>query len=63
MSSRIHGSFAPLPSPPFPRANTTGALGPIVVSTAIVVGGVVLFARRSREGAAPGVVPAPGASS
>ena len=45
------------------RVFGTGALGPIVVSTAIVAGGVVLFARRSREGAAPGVVPAPGASS
>ncbi len=29
---------------------------------AIVVGSAVLFARRSREGAAPGVVPAPGGS-
>ena len=45
------------------RAFGTGALGPIVVSTAIVAGGAVLFARRSREGAAPGVVPAPEASS
>ena len=45
------------------RVFGTGALGPIVVSTAIVVGGSVLFARRSREGAAPGVVPAPGGSS
>jgi inorganic phosphate transporter, PiT family len=45
------------------RAFGTGALGPIVVSTAIVVGGSVLFARRSREGAAPGVVPATGSSS
>jgi len=45
------------------RAFGTGALGPIVVSTAIVASGVVLFARRSREGAAPGVVPAPGSSS
>jgi inorganic phosphate transporter, PiT family len=40
------------------RAFGTGAAGPIIVSTAIVVGGAVLFARRSREGAAPGVVPA-----
>jgi PiT family inorganic phosphate transporter len=40
----------------------TGAAGPIIVSTAIVIGGSVLFARRSREGAAPGVVPAPGSS-
>jgi PiT family inorganic phosphate transporter len=38
----------------------TGAAGPIIVSTAIVISGSVLFARRSREGAAPGVVPAPG---
>jgi inorganic phosphate transporter, PiT family len=42
------------------RAFGTGAIGPIVVSTAILVGAAVLFARRSREGAAPGVVPAPG---
>jgi PiT family inorganic phosphate transporter len=41
----------------------TGAAGPIIVSTAILIGGGVLFARRSREGAAPGVVPAPGSSS
>ena len=40
----------------------TGAAGPIIVSTVIVVGASVLFARRSREGAAPGVVPAPGSS-
>jgi PiT family inorganic phosphate transporter len=45
------------------RVFGTGAVGPIVVSTAIVVGGAVLFARRSREGAAPGVVPAPGSTS
>jgi inorganic phosphate transporter, PiT family len=45
------------------RVFGTGAVGPIVVSTAIVVGGAVLFARRSREGAAPGVVPAPGGTS
>ena len=38
----------------------TGALGPIVVSTAILIGAGVLFARRSREGVAPGVVPATG---
>jgi len=38
----------------------TGALGPIVVSTAIVIGAGALFARRSREGLAPGVVPATG---
>jgi len=31
-----------------------------VVSTAIVIGAGVLFARRSREGVAPGVVPATG---
>jgi inorganic phosphate transporter, PiT family len=36
----------------------TSALGPIVVSSAILIGSAVLFARRSREGAAPGVVPA-----
>ena len=35
-----------------------GPLGPIVVSAAIVVASTILFARRSREGAAPGVVPA-----
>ena len=40
------------------RAFGTGAVGPIVVSAAIVVAGTILFARRSREGAAPGVVPA-----
>ena len=45
------------------RAFGTGALGPILVSTTIVVGGTVLFARRSREGAAPGVVPATESSS
>jgi PiT family inorganic phosphate transporter len=45
------------------RAFGTGAVGPIVVSTAIVVGAAVLFARRSREGAAPGVVPAPESTS
>jgi inorganic phosphate transporter, PiT family len=45
------------------RAFGTGAAGPIIVSTAILVGGSVLFARRSREGAAPGVVPAPESSS
>jgi PiT family inorganic phosphate transporter len=38
----------------------TGAVGPIIVSLAILVGGAVLFARRSREGVAPGVVPATG---
>jgi PiT family inorganic phosphate transporter len=38
----------------------TGAVGPIVVSLAILTGGAVLFARRSREGVAPGVVPATG---
>jgi len=41
----------------------TGAAGPIIVSTAIVIGAAVLFSRRSREGAAPGVVPAPESSS
>jgi inorganic phosphate transporter, PiT family len=47
---------------PVTRIFGTGAAGPIIVSTAIVIGGSVLFARRSREGAAPGVVPAPGSS-
>ena len=45
------------------RAFGTGAVGPIVVSAAIVVGGAMLFARRSREGAAPGVVPATGSAA
>jgi inorganic phosphate transporter, PiT family len=40
------------------RAFGTGAAGPIIVSTAIVTGAAILFARRSREGVAPGVVPA-----
>jgi PiT family inorganic phosphate transporter len=40
------------------RAFGTGAAGPIIVSTAIVAGSGILFARRSREGVAPGVVPA-----
>jgi inorganic phosphate transporter, PiT family len=40
------------------RAFGTGAAGPIIVSTAIVTGSAILFARRSREGVAPGVVPA-----
>src|SRR3954467_12613715 len=40
------------------RVFGTGALGPIVVSVGIVVAGTILFARRSREGVAPGVVPA-----
>jgi inorganic phosphate transporter, PiT family len=44
------------------RVFGTGAAGPIIVSTAIVIGSAVLFARRSREGAAPGVVPATGSS-
>ena len=44
------------------RAFGTGAVGPIVVSLSILVGTVVLLARRSREGAAPGVVPAAGSS-
>jgi inorganic phosphate transporter, PiT family len=44
------------------RAFGTGAVGPIVVSLTILVGTVVLLARRSREGAAPGVVPAAGSS-
>jgi PiT family inorganic phosphate transporter len=42
------------------RAFGTNAVGPIVVSAAILVGGAFLFARRAREGVAPGVVPAPG---
>jgi PiT family inorganic phosphate transporter len=42
------------------RAFGTGALGPIVVSAAILIGAAFLFARRSREGVAPGVVPATG---
>jgi inorganic phosphate transporter, PiT family len=45
------------------RAFGTSAVGPLVVSTAILVGAAALFARRSREGAAPGVVPAPGSTS
>jgi PiT family inorganic phosphate transporter len=44
------------------RAFGTGPAGPIIVSTAILGGSAVLFARRSREGAPPGVVPAPGGS-
>jgi PiT family inorganic phosphate transporter len=40
------------------RAFGTGAAGPIIVSTAILAGSAILFARRSREGVAPGVVPA-----
>jgi PiT family inorganic phosphate transporter len=36
----------------------TGAAGPIIVSTLIVIGTVLLFVRRSHQGAAPGVVPA-----
>ncbi len=40
----------------------TGAVGPIVVSTAIVTGTVLLFVRRSQGGAPPGVVPAPEAA-
>jgi inorganic phosphate transporter, PiT family len=42
------------------RAFGTGALGPIVVSAAILIGAAVLFARRSRDNVAPGVVPATG---
>jgi PiT family inorganic phosphate transporter len=42
------------------RVFGTGAAGPIIVSAAILVGAGVLFARRSREGVAPGVVPATG---
>ncbi|HKP22035.1 MAG TPA: inorganic phosphate transporter [Thermoleophilaceae bacterium] len=44
------------------RVFGTGALGPIVVSAAILIGSVILFVRRSREGAAPGVVPATGST-
>jgi len=44
------------------RAFGTGAAGPIIVSAAILTGAGMLFARRSREGAAPGVVPAPGST-
>jgi inorganic phosphate transporter, PiT family len=40
----------------------TGALGPIVVSAAILTGATLLFIRRSREGVAPGVVPVAGSS-
>jgi inorganic phosphate transporter, PiT family len=40
------------------RVFGTGALGPIVVSVGLLIGAAVLFARRSREGVAPGVVPA-----
>jgi len=42
------------------RAFGTGAVGPIVVSAGILIGSAVLFARRSRQGMAPGIVPAPG---
>jgi PiT family inorganic phosphate transporter len=38
----------------------TGAAGPVIVSIAILAGTVLLFARRARGGAAPGVVPATG---
>ena len=41
----------------------TGAAGPIIVSTLILIGTVVLFVRRSHHGAAPGVVPAPESAS
>jgi PiT family inorganic phosphate transporter len=44
------------------RVFGTGAIGPIVVSAGILIGSAVLFARRSREGAAPGVVPVAGGS-
>jgi PiT family inorganic phosphate transporter len=44
------------------RAFGTGAVGPIIVSTAILAGSAILFARRSREGVAPGVVPAGGST-
>ena len=42
------------------RVFGTGPIGPIVVSTAILIGAVLLFVRRSHGGAAPGVVPATG---
>jgi inorganic phosphate transporter, PiT family len=45
------------------RVFGTGAAGPIVVSTLIVIGTVLLFVRRSQQGAAPGVVPAPESAS
>ena len=45
------------------RVFGTGAAGPIVVSTLILIGTVVLFVRRSHQGAAPGVVPAPESAS
>jgi inorganic phosphate transporter, PiT family len=41
----------------------TGAAGPIIVSTLIVIGTVALFVRRSQQGAAPGVVPTPESAS
>ena len=41
----------------------TGPAGPIIVSALILIGTVVLFVRRSHQGAAPGVVPATEASS
>jgi PiT family inorganic phosphate transporter len=41
----------------------TGAAGPIIVSTLIVIGTVLLFVRRSQQGAAPGVVPTPESAS
>jgi PiT family inorganic phosphate transporter len=44
------------------RAFGTGAAGPIVVSVGILVGSAVLLARRSRDDAASGVVPATGSS-
>ena len=44
------------------RAFGTGPLGPIVVSAAILIGSTILFVRRSREGVAPGVVPATGST-
>jgi len=45
------------------RVFGTGAAGPIIVSTLILIGTVVLFVRRSHQGAAPGVVPAPESAS
>ena len=42
------------------RVFGTGAAGPIVVSALILIGAALLFARRSRAGVGPGVVPATG---
>jgi PiT family inorganic phosphate transporter len=42
------------------RVFGTGAAGPVIVSIAILAGTALLFARRARGGAAPGVVPVTG---